>query len=89
SEKLNIDKLMQIDINIDNFIIFAISNDEIHINNEEIIYGISESIKKASYRNIKDILKYMILFYTEEDRLNSSNSLIMLQISGDDRNVKH
>ncbi|CAG8612436.1 8680_t:CDS:1 [Scutellospora calospora] len=94
NEKLNLDKIMQdiiplyiMDININSSTIFATNNEEIHIDNEEIIYGITESVRKASYRSIKDILKYIILFYIEENILDPSNSLIILRISDDGQNV--
>ncbi|CAG8521409.1 15717_t:CDS:2 [Cetraspora pellucida] len=89
NKKLNLDKIMQdiiplyiIDININSSTIFATNNEEIHIDNEEIIYGVTESVEKASYRSIKDILKYIIPFYIEENILDPSNPLIMLRILG-------
>ncbi|RIB28799.1 hypothetical protein C2G38_2028248 [Gigaspora rosea] len=81
NEKLNLNEIMQnaiplyvMDINIDNSTILETNNDEIHINDEEVIHGITESIGKASYRSIKDILKYMIPFYIEENILNPNSS---------------
>ncbi|CAG8831774.1 33735_t:CDS:2 [Gigaspora margarita] len=94
NEKLNIDKIMQdiiplhvMDININSPTILVKSNEEIHIDSEEVIRGITESVGKASYRSIKNILKYMIPFYIEESILDLGNPLIMLRISGDGRNV--
>ncbi|CAG8811013.1 26928_t:CDS:2, partial [Gigaspora margarita] len=94
NKKLNIDKIMQdiiplhvMDININSPIILVESNEEIHIDSEEVIRGITKSVGKASYRSIKNILKYMIPFYIEESILDPGNPLIMLQISGDGQNV--
>ncbi|CAG8740750.1 24469_t:CDS:2 [Gigaspora margarita] len=95
NEKLNIDNIMQnnipfyvTNININDLTMFATNNEEINIDNEEVIHDITESIRKASYRSIRDILKYIIPFYIEEDILNMSNPLIMLRILGDGRNVE-
>ncbi|CAG8841513.1 18814_t:CDS:1, partial [Gigaspora margarita] len=85
--KQNIIPLYVTNININDLTIFATNNEEIHIDDKEVIHGITESIRKASYRSIKDILKYIIPFYIEEDILNISNPLIMLRISGNGHNV--
>nr|CAG8645135.1 4962_t:CDS:2 [Entrophospora candida] len=93
-EKSNIDKTMQgaiplhiMDINIEDFVTTTMNNDEIHINDEEVIQGVTESIGKAGYRRIQDILKYMIPFFIKENILDSENPFIKLRISGDGRNV--
>ncbi|CAG8724981.1 9375_t:CDS:2 [Cetraspora pellucida] len=62
NEKLNLDNLMQgiiplyvTDININTSTLSIINNKEIHIDNEEVIHGIAESIGKAVlYSGIED-----------------------------------
>ncbi|CAG8695490.1 25767_t:CDS:1, partial [Dentiscutata erythropus] len=66
----NVIPLYVMDINIDNSTILETNNDEIYINDEKVIHSITELIEKASYRSIKDILKYIIPFYIEENILN-------------------
>src|SRR4051812_28859694 len=62
-------------------------NENIDINDEEIILGITKSIGKCGYRNILKILTYIIPILINENILDPCHPTIHLRISGDGRNV--
>ena len=62
-------------------------NENIDINDEEIITGVTKSIGKCGYRNIQKILKYIIPILVSENVLDPCHPTIHLRISGDGRKV--
>ena len=60
-------------------------NIEVHVNDLQVIKGITESIRKCGYRSIKDILWYLIPVWMAEDILTNQDSTIHI----DGRNVGH
>ncbi|CAG8800959.1 35989_t:CDS:2, partial [Gigaspora margarita] len=58
-----------------------------NIENENVVYGITELVGKAGYRNIKDILKYIIPTLIKNQVLDPLEPTIYIRISGDGRNV--
>lgn len=62
-------------------------NQEIHISDSEIVRNVHESIGKAAYRSVSQILKYLIPNLTSKNVLNCSSPEIHIRISGDGRNI--
>jgi hypothetical protein len=64
-----------------------ITEDDIHINEEEVITNITKSVGKAGCRSIKNILKFLIPKLVKEKILDQTKNTINIRISGDGRNV--
>ncbi|RIA88974.1 hypothetical protein C1645_825538 [Glomus cerebriforme] len=62
-------------------------SEEVNIEDEAIVQGVINAVGKDDYRNIKDILQYLILNLVHKRILNPYNLTIHLRISGDGRNV--
>lgn len=77
---IDINQYLNSDILIDDM-------EEVHIRDEQVIRGVTESIGKAGYRNIKDIIKYIIPILIKEQVLDPLQPIIHIRISGDGRNV--
>ncbi|CAG8805666.1 4388_t:CDS:2 [Gigaspora margarita] len=66
---IDINQYLNSEINIDN------------IENENVVYGITELVRKAGYHNIKDILKYIIPTLIKNQILNPLEPTIYIRIS--------
>ncbi|CAG8619312.1 6972_t:CDS:1, partial [Racocetra fulgida] len=63
-------------------------NEQPDIDDSDIIEQVTNAIRKAGYRSIKDILNYIMPFLINQNILNSTNPSINLRISGNGRNVR-
>ena len=62
-------------------------NQEIHISDHEIVQNVHESIGKAAYRSVSQILKYLIQDLISKNILDCLIPEIHIRISGDGRNI--
>ncbi len=62
-------------------------SEEVDIEDEAIVQGVIDAVGKGGYRNIKDILQYLVPDLVNKRILNPYNPIINLRISGDGRNV--
>ncbi len=58
-------------------------SEEVDIEDEAIVQGVIDAVSKGGYRNIKDILQYLVPDLVNKRILNPYNPIINLRISGD------
>ena len=62
-------------------------SEEEDIEDEAIVQGVIDAVGKGGYRNVKDILQYLVPDLIQKEVLNPHQPIINLRISGDGRNV--
>jgi len=62
-------------------------SEEEDIDNESIVQEVVDAVGKGGYRNIKNILLYLIPDFVKKGILNPRQPIVNLRISGDGRNV--